>query len=110
MAVLVARAFQPFDFPFLGRDPLVMLLAALRIGQRAIGAVEDGHDARRLFVARVLVRVVFLAQRLVGGTYDFLRRHARHFQVVIVSVYLSHRSVNFSTSAPRRVAALNRPS
>ena len=93
LAFFVMGAFQPFDFPLLGSDPLVVFPAALRIGQGAIGAVEDRHDAGGLFVAGILVRVVFLAEGFVRGTYDFLRRQARHLQVVIVCMYLSHRSI-----------------
>jgi hypothetical protein len=92
-------AFQPFDFPFFLGDPLVVLLAALRIGQGAIGRVDDRHDAGRLVIPGVLVRMIFLAQGLVGRTYDFLGRAAGHLQVVIVSMYLSHLSIILQTMA-----------
>src|SRR5574343_799362 len=97
--VFVAGTFQPLDFPLFGRDPLVMLFAPLRVGQGVVGAVQDRHDARSLLVTRILIRVVFLTECLVGGTYDFLRCHPGHLQIVIVSVYLCHRSNYCSASA-----------
>ena len=91
-ALLLAGALEPLDFPLFGGDPLVMFLAALRVGQGVVGAVQNRHDARSLLVTRILIRVVFLTERLVGSTYDFLRRHPGHLQIVIMCVYLCHRS------------------
>jgi hypothetical protein len=89
-ALFMARALHPGDFPLLGGDPLVMFLAPHRIVQRRVGSVDDRHDARGFFIAGIFIGVVFLAQRLVGCANDFLRRHARHFEVVIMRMNFGH--------------------
>ena len=43
--------------------------------------------------------MIFLAQRFVRSTYDFLWRSTRYLQVVIVSMYLSHLSIILQTVA-----------
>ena len=99
LAVLGVGAFEPLDFPLFGRDPLVVLLAAHRIGQDVVGRIDDRHDAGGFLVARILVGMVFLAQRLVRSTNDFLGRVTRHLQVVIVCVNLGHGVSNLPADA-----------
>ena len=73
------------------RALIVRTAVNFREGHRYVIGVRGLGSAGGAFVARILVGMVFLAQRLVGRTNDFLRRVARHLQIVIMCVDFGHK-------------------
>ena len=74
---------------FFPGDPGIVAGASLRIGQYFVRAVDDGHDPSGALVSRMLVRMVFLAERLVGRTNNEVGRITRDFEIFVVGADLA---------------------
>ena len=67
-----------------------MLATFIGVGQHFIGGVDDRHNPCCFSIIGVSIWVKFLRECSVGCTDDLRRSIARHLEIVIVGMYLSH--------------------
>ena len=77
---------KPEFFP---GDPCIVAGASLRVEQDFVRAIDNGHYPGGALVARMLVGMIFLAERLVGRANDEIRRITRDFEIVVVGADLA---------------------
>lgn len=77
---------------FGSNNPCIMLFPFYRIGKRFICGADNQEYFSGVFIARISIRMEFLAQSLVCSAYYFGRSIARYFEIIVVRMNFRHKN------------------